>query len=117
MKLKYSQRELITMISEKTGYHDYNILEIFVAMEEIIIELLLLADENKDIEIRLMPGIGLFSYFVPSHDKRMPDGSIKRTKDSIRFVAKVTDSFTRTRRRTYEYTRELWERVKRRNRK
>ena len=117
MKLKYSQRELINMISEKTGYHDYNILEIFVAMEEIINELLLLADEKREIEIRLMQGIGLFSYFVPSHEKRMPDGTIRKTKDSIRFAAKITDSFTRSRRKLYEHTRELWERVQRRNRK
>lgn len=117
MIVKYSQQELISMVSEKTGYQEQNIAEIFVGLEESINDLLLRADKNKDVEVHLIPGIRLFSFFVPAHDKVMPDGTLHKTKDSLKFSARFTDNFTRTRRRAYEQTQEMWERIQRRKRK
>lgn len=117
MKKRYSQKEIISMISQKTGYLEYNITEIFVAFEEIVNDLLLTTNSDKNIEIRVIPGLVIYSSFIPKHDKRMPDGSIETIRDSIRFSAKFTDNFTKSRRKVYEHTLDLWERVTRRKRK
>lgn len=114
---RYSSDQIISMVSELTDYQQENVEEIFVALEEIVVDLLLSASEFSDIEIKIIPGISVSSSYIPAHDKRMPDGSIKQVKNSIRFKAKVTDYFTRKKRKYYENTQELWERVKRRKRK
>lgn len=117
MTKKYNKYDVISMISEKTDYHEENIKEILVALEEIVNDLLLTADEENDIEIKFIPGLILSSSFIPKHDKRLPNGTIRHVNNSVRFRAKFTDNFIRSRRKSFEFTQNLWERVKRRNRK
>ena len=59
--MKYSKKELIAKVSEKTGYQEENIAEIYEALEETVYDLLLSANEHKDVEIRLFTGFGMFS--------------------------------------------------------
>lgn len=45
--MKYSKKELIANVSEKTGYQEENIAEIYEALEETVYDLLLSANEHK----------------------------------------------------------------------
>lgn len=114
MKKKYKHSDIIKMVSEKTGYHEHNVAEIYTAMEEIVTELLLSANEQQNIEIRLLWGLGLYSNFVSKHNKRMPDGSIKEIDDSLSFQAKFTRFWKQEKNRIFKDTRKLWARIKRR---
>ena len=59
--MKYSKKELIAKVSEKTGYQEESIAEIYEALEETVYDLLLSANEHKDVEIRLFTGFGMFA--------------------------------------------------------
>lgn len=88
--MKYSKKELIAKVSEKTGYQEENIAEIYEALEETVYDLLLSANEHKDVEIRLFTGFGMFSKLVPSHEKKMPDGEIKTIEPTLKFSARYS---------------------------
>ncbi len=114
MKKSYNKEQIIKLISENTGYEEYNITEIFVSFEEIVNDLLLSANENNDIELKPIPGLTLSGKFVPKHEKRMPDGSYNMVEDTVKFTAKFTNHFKKTRKKYYDSTRILWERVNKR---
>ena len=117
MKKRYGRTEIIRMVAEKTGYHEHSIAEIHTALEEIVGDLLLSADEDGDVEVRVFFGLGLFSFFVPKHEKRMPYGKNILIEDGLRFTAKFSRAWKDSKITTFRETRKLWERVKRRNRK
>lgn len=117
MRKKYNRKDLVRLLAEKTGYHEFNISEIYTALEELLCEILLEADETHDIEIRLFYGLGLFSTFVPEHDKRMPDHSISHIEDSLKFEARFSNFWKKNKNTLYKDTRRIWKRVKERKRK
>lgn len=117
MKKRYSRIELIKMVAEKTGYHQHNVAEIHTALEEIVNELLLSADENSDVEIRLFFGLGLYSTFIPKRNKRLPNKKIVQVDDHLRFQAKFSDAWKDDKNYLFRETRKLWERVTRRKTK
>lgn len=108
---KYNRKQLIQMVAEKTGYYDFNVAEIYTALENIICELLLDADENDDVTIRPFHGLVLTSTFVPAHDKRMPDGSSCYVEDSLKFSARYSKFWKTSRNTIYKDTRRIWNRI------
>ena len=109
--MKYSKKELIAKVSEKTGYQEENIAEIYEALEETVY-LLLSANEHKDVEIRLFTGFGMFSKLVPSHEKKMPDGEIKTIEPTLKFSARYSARWRKDNIKEYREALKLWERVK-----
>lgn len=110
--MKYYKKELISKISEKTGYQEDNIAEIYEALEESVYDILLSANEHKDVEIRLFTGFGMYSKFVPSHEKMMPDGEVKLIEPTLKFSARYSARWCKDNVKTYRETLKLWERVK-----
>lgn len=117
MTKKYNRKDLVKLVAEKTGYHEFNVSEIYTALEEIICEILLEPDETKDIEVRLFYGLGLFSTFVPEHDKRMPDQTVCHIEDSLKFEARFSNFWKKNKNILYRDTRRIWKRVQERKRK
>lgn len=110
--MRYSKKELIAKVSEKTGYQEENIAEIYEALEETVYDLLLSANEHKDVEIRLFTGFGMFSKLVPSHEKKMPDGEIKTIEPTLKFSARYSARWRKDNIKEYREALKLWERVK-----
>lgn len=112
--MKYSKKQLISKISEKTGYQENSITEIYEALEETVYDILLSANEYKDVEIRLFTGFGMYSKFVPTHEKTMPDGEVELIEPTLKFSARYSARWCRDNIKIYRETLKLWERVKRR---
>ncbi len=110
--MKYSKKDLITKVSEKTGYQEDSIAEIYEALEETVYDLLLSANEHKDVEVRLFSGFGMFSKLVPSHEKKMPDGEIKTIEPTLKFSARYSARWRKDNIKVYREALKLWERVK-----
>lgn len=109
---KYNRKQLVQMVSEKTGYEEINVAEIYTALEEIINDLQMTVTEKDNIEIRPFYGLGLYTEFVPEHDKRMPDGTIIHIEDSVKFSARYSKKWKYSRNKLYKETQALWKRVK-----
>ena len=86
--------------------------EIYEALEETVYDLLLSANEHKDVEIRLFTGFGMFSKLVPSHEKKMPDGEIKTIEPTLKFSARYSARWRKDNIKEYREALKLWERVK-----
>lgn len=109
---KYNRKQLIHMVSEKTGYNEFNVAEIYTALEEIINDLQISADEFNNVEIRPFYGLGLYTEFVPEHDKRMPDGTIIHVEDSLKYSARYSKKWKYSRNKLYKETQRMWKKIK-----
>ena len=79
--MKYSKKELIAKVSEKTGYQEENIAEIYEALEETVYDLLLSANEHKDVEPTLK--------FSARYSARWRKDNIKEYREALKLWERV----------------------------
>lgn len=101
-KVTYSQREVAKRTSEVTGYTVKDIEEILSAVEDVVNDMILEADESSYIQVFPLTGIKIKSQFhgkeMHSHPKN-PNGCV--VPEGIRMSAALTKDFKEKRSKEY----------------
>lgn len=99
-----TREEMISRLSEKSGYWKKDVKTLLQCMDEVIFDALCEVSEGEDVVIQLMPGIKIMSTTVGERTRRNPitqesvicEPTCKvKTKISQDFMYKVQDVYNK----------------------
>lgn len=79
-----TRKEMIDLLSEKSGYYKKDVKELLRCMDEVVLEQLCAVDDDSDVSIQIVQGIKVKTSVVPERDRVDP-----RTQEPIKVKATV----------------------------
>lgn len=92
--LVFTKERMIKKISAKTGRSLETVRKFYNALEDSLLDILSMADKDKDITIKFCEGISFNSKFLSEKDKlNNLTGNVIKTKEKIKCKANVTRNY------------------------
>lgn len=86
-----SRETIINDIAKKANYYPEDVERVYEAFEKVIVDHLLDANPEFDIEVCITEGIKLLSYFMPRHTHSHPiNGGTVEVPDKIGFDVRIS---------------------------